>query len=153
MGVEVARVDPADDDARRCLSTYYAELAVRFDAGFDPTRQGVDDDAMRPPLGLLLLARLDGPAVACGALLFKAGLAKVKRMWVDPTVRGRGVGRTLLNALEAEAAAAGYDRVGLETNSALPEAISMYLNSGYVEVEPFDDEPYAERWFVKRLSA
>jgi GNAT superfamily N-acetyltransferase/DNA-binding PadR family transcriptional regulator len=151
--VVLERCDPEHPDAVHCLSTYYAELAQRFDAGFDPSRNRIDAPAMRPPAGLLLIARLYGTPVGCGALLLKPELAKIKRMWVDPSVRGLGLGHRLLAALEAEALAVGYATVGLETNSALGEAIGMYRANGYTEVEPFDDEPYAHHWFTKALRA
>ncbi len=149
--VEISRCDPAEPDARHCLRTYFAELAERFEAGFDPGQGPVDETALRPPAGVLLVARLHGVPVGCGALVHTAKLTKVKRMWVDRSVRGLGVGRRLLTALEDEAIRAGVTTLGLETNRALPEAIAMYASAGYQEVEPFDDEPYAHHWFTKSL--
>jgi GNAT superfamily N-acetyltransferase len=73
-------------------------------------------------------------------------------MWVAEEVRGLGVGRRILAALEDEAARLGFTRVRLETNRALIEAISLYRTSGYREVAPFNDEPYAHHWFEKDLS-
>jgi DNA-binding MarR family transcriptional regulator len=150
--VEITASDPATPDARYCLGTYFSELTERFKAGFDPTHSPVDDAAMRLPAGLFLVARLHGEPVGCGALLFLPTMAKIKRMWVSPSVRGLGVGRKMLTALESEATGAGATVLGLETNNALPEAIAMYESSGYREVEPFDDEPYAHRWFLKEAS-
>jgi ribosomal protein S18 acetylase RimI-like enzyme len=72
-------------------------------------------------------------------------------MWVDSTTRGLGVGRRLLTELEACAASHGAGSVRLETNRTLVEAISLYRSAGYVEVAPFNDEPYAHHWFVKQL--
>jgi ribosomal protein S18 acetylase RimI-like enzyme len=69
-------------------------------------------------------------------------------MWVSPSARGLGVGRRLLGELEARADA---DVVRLETNGTLAEAIALYRSAGYVEVAPFNDEPYAHHWFEKRL--
>ena len=71
-------------------------------------------------------------------------------MWVDPSVRGLGVGRRLLAELEAHAATQS-PVVRLETNGSLTEAIAMYRTAGYTEVERFNDEPYADHWFEKRL--
>ena len=72
-------------------------------------------------------------------------------MWVAPSARGLGVGRRLLSELEREAAHHGSDVVRLETNRSLTEAIALYRSSGYVEVDPFNDEPYAHHWFEKRI--
>jgi ribosomal protein S18 acetylase RimI-like enzyme len=72
-------------------------------------------------------------------------------MWVAPSARGLGVGRRLLSELEREAARHAIRIVRLETNQSLTEAIALYRSSGYVEVAPFNDEPYAHHWFEKRL--
>ena len=66
--------------------------------------------------------------------------------------RGLGLGRRLLAALEAEARALGLGTVQLETNQALVEAIALYHGAGYVEVPPFNADPYAHHWFDKRLT-
>lgn len=146
-------VDPVTGAARRCLHEYYQELDARFDAGYDP-EQGlpVDDDEMRPPRGLFVVASLRGDAVGCCALRFlAAGVAELNRMWVDPAVRGLGVGRRLLEDIETRAVEAGVRTLRLETNRSLTEAITMYRAAGFVEVDPFNDEPYATHWFQKRL--
>ncbi len=151
--VEVAVCHPAAPAARACLRAYAAELGRRFDAGFDPARSlPAGDQDMSPPAGLFLVATLHSEAVGCGGLMFHVGApAKVRRMWVAPTVRGLGVGRRLLAELEAQAAARGVTVLRLETNGALAEAISLYRSSGYREVAPFSDEPYAHHWFEKTL--
>jgi ribosomal protein S18 acetylase RimI-like enzyme len=72
-------------------------------------------------------------------------------MWVAPTARGLGLGRTLLNALEQHAARS-HPLARLETNRALEAAIRLYRSSGYVEVPAFNEEPYAHHWFEKNLT-
>jgi ribosomal protein S18 acetylase RimI-like enzyme len=72
-------------------------------------------------------------------------------MWVAPTARGLGVGRRILGALEEHARRHEVRVVHLETNKSLREAMSLYRSAGYVEVERFNDEPYAHHWFEKRL--
>ncbi len=74
-------------------------------------------------------------------------------MWVAPTARGLGLGRRLLRELEASAARRGATHARLETNRALTEAISLYRSAGYSEVAAFNDEPYADHWFEKRLDS
>ena len=145
--------DAASDDAQACLGAYYAELARRFPGGFDPGRSlHPDTHEFREPTGAFVLARLHGRAIGCGAVLFHDGApAYIKRMWVDDAVRGMGVGRRILVALEQAARDHGAASVTLETNASLTEAIAMYRASGYVEVEPFNDEVYADHWFEKRL--
>lgn len=151
--VEVAPVDPMHRDARHCLREYYAELDRRFDGGFDLEQSvAVALDDIRPPTGVFLLAHLRGEPVGCGALRTPgAGLGEIKRMWVDPSARGLGVGRRLLTELEERARAAGCRRVRLDTNGVLAEAIAMYRSAGYREVEAFNDDPYAQLYFEKPL--
>ncbi len=152
--VQVEPADAASDDARRCLSAYYDELARRFPGGFEPGRSlHPDTSEFAEPTGRFVLARLHGHAVGCGAVLFHDdGPAYIKRMWVDDSVRGMGVGRRILDALERAAREHGATSATLETNASLVEAIAMYRASGYVEVEPFNDEVYADHWFEKPLA-
>jgi DNA-binding MarR family transcriptional regulator/GNAT superfamily N-acetyltransferase len=151
--VEIAVEDPASPDARWCIGQYFDELNRRFDAGFDPTLGITAEPAeLVPPKGELLVARLRGRPVGCGALKFHdRAPAELKRMWVAPDARGLGLGRRLLAVLESHAAEAGARAVHLETNRSLKEAIQLYRSSGYREVAPFNDEPYAHHWFEKRL--
>ncbi|GAA5136942.1 bifunctional helix-turn-helix transcriptional regulator/GNAT family N-acetyltransferase [Pseudonocardia adelaidensis] len=154
--IEIAVTDPAHPDARHCVAAYFAELDSRFDAGFDADRSNpAPDDGLRPPAGLLLVARLGAEPVGCGALRFGPGfeaerVCEIKRMWVSSTVRGTGLGRRLLGELEAHAAKAGARLLRLETNRALAEAIALYRSAGYTEVPAFNDEAYARHWFEKR---
>jgi ribosomal protein S18 acetylase RimI-like enzyme len=73
-------------------------------------------------------------------------------MWVDPASRGLGVGRRVLETLESLARENGVKVLRLETNRALGEAIELYRSAGFVEVAPFNDEPYAHHWFAKTLA-
>jgi DNA-binding MarR family transcriptional regulator/GNAT superfamily N-acetyltransferase len=151
--VEVGIEDPTSTAARFCIESYFGELDTRFDSGFDPRRTNSPDFAeLIEPVGLLLVARLRDEPVGCGALKFDgADRADIKRMWVAPTARGLGVGRRLLTELEDRARERGMRVVQLETNKTLREAISLYRSAGYVEVDAFNDEPYAHHWFEKRL--
>jgi ribosomal protein S18 acetylase RimI-like enzyme len=72
-------------------------------------------------------------------------------MWVAEPARGLGIARRLLGELEAAARNAGATATRLETNETLAEAIAMYRSAGYVEVAPFNDEPFAHHWFAKEL--
>jgi DNA-binding MarR family transcriptional regulator/GNAT superfamily N-acetyltransferase len=147
--------DASTADAQWCIGQYFAELNTRFDSGFDPSRSiSASVEELTPPAGLLLLARLRGNAVGCGALKFHPNApTELKRMWVSREIRGLGVGRRLLVELEAQAVKAGALVVRLETNRSLVEAIQLYRDSGYREVERFNDEPYAHHWFEKDLGA
>jgi ribosomal protein S18 acetylase RimI-like enzyme len=151
--ISVAVADPASPDARWCFERYFAELAARFDAGFEPARSiSAQAHEITPPAGLLLIARMRQEPVGCGALKLHQGApAEIKRMWVAPHARGLGVGRRLLQELERHARAAEVAVLRLETNRTLIEAIALYRDAGYREVAAFNDEPYAHHWFEKRL--
>jgi DNA-binding MarR family transcriptional regulator/GNAT superfamily N-acetyltransferase len=149
--VEIAAADPGSADAHWCLAEYFRELGGRFDAGFDPAKSiSADADELTPPAGIFVLARLAGQPIGCGALKVKPRrIGEVKRMWVDAAARGLGVGRRLLETLEAEARNFGLRTLRLETNRSLVEAQALYRRTGYREVAPFNDEPYAHHWFEK----
>ena len=151
--VEIAIEDPSSDAAGRCLRSYFAELDSRFEAGFDPTRSiSADASELSGSTGLLLVGRLRGEPIGCGALkLHGRGPAEVKRMWVATAARGLGVGRRILGELERHARERGVEVLRLETNRSLGEAISLYRSAGFAEVAPFNDEPYAHHWFERRL--
>jgi DNA-binding MarR family transcriptional regulator/GNAT superfamily N-acetyltransferase len=145
--VRIVREDPASADARWCLGHYFAELNERFDAGFDPRR------TLPAAGGAFLIARLNGQPAGCGALKpLDADTAEIMRMWVDRPHRGLGIAARILEALEHEAVTAGQRTVRLYTNRSLAEAQRMYRSRGYVEIERYNDDPYADRFFEKRLA-
>lgn len=152
--LSIAVEPPASADARACVAAYIRELGHRFEAGFDPGNGNPtpDDEALTPPAGCFLVARLDGRAVGCGALRRLApGVGEIKRMWVAPEARGLGLSRRLLGALEDQARGLGLSRVRLDTNRSLSEAQSLYRSAGYREIARFNDNPYADFWFEKAL--
>jgi DNA-binding MarR family transcriptional regulator/GNAT superfamily N-acetyltransferase len=151
--VEISIIDPAHLYAQHCLREYFSELDRRFDTGFDPALSIPAAEAeMRQPAGQFLVATLRGDPIGCGGLKFHGRKpAEIKRMWVAEPARGLGVGRRMLTELEKHAADQGVRKVRLETNKSLVEAISLYRSAGYVEVAPFNDEPYAHHWFQKQI--
>jgi DNA-binding MarR family transcriptional regulator/GNAT superfamily N-acetyltransferase len=153
--IELRQVDPAGADAQRCLRAYVAELNRRApERGFDPSKGATaDPHEVRPPRGAFVLAYLRGEAIGCGAVKHQPDkVTDIKRMWIAESARGLGLGRRLLEHLESLAHEHGSNEAHLETSDVLPEAIRLYRSSGYVEVPPFNDEPFADRWFTKPLS-
>jgi DNA-binding MarR family transcriptional regulator/N-acetylglutamate synthase-like GNAT family acetyltransferase len=151
--VEISLEDPSSADARWCLAHYFAELAERFEEPFDPGRTLPADAAdLVPPSGAFVIARSGGEPAGCGALkTLQPGVGEIMRMWVDRPHRGLGIGARLLEALEDQAVALGHRRVRLYTNRSLGEAKSMYRANGYREIARYNDDPYANHWFEKRL--
>ena len=152
--VDIAVEDPCHPDVLHCFTRYANELDARFDGGFDAGKSiSANPEELTPPAGYCVVARLRGLPIGCGALkLHGAAPAELKRMWVDPSSRGLGVGRRLLESLEELAREHGVRVLRLETNRALKEAIELYRRAGFAEVAPFNDEPYAHHWFEKALS-
>jgi DNA-binding MarR family transcriptional regulator/GNAT superfamily N-acetyltransferase len=151
--VTIETVAPTSKDAEHCLTRYFTEIDERFEKGFHVEHSLVPDAGeFSPPTGLFVVARLRDRPIGCGALKLRGtGPADIKRMWVEETTRGLGVGRRILTELEDQARRRGVRTVQLETNRTLHEAIGLYRRAGYVEVEAFNDEPYGDHWFRKDL--
>jgi DNA-binding MarR family transcriptional regulator/GNAT superfamily N-acetyltransferase len=151
--VEIVEAAAASAEARWCLDQYFGELASRFEEGFDPSRDKSGEiGEMTPPVGVFMLARLEGAPVGCGGLKrVDAATGEIKRVWTAPSARGLGVARRIVRALEAAAREMGLTAVRLDTNRALTEAHQLYRSEGYREVERFGDNPYAHHWFAKPL--
>jgi ribosomal protein S18 acetylase RimI-like enzyme len=153
--VEVKVDVPDSADARWCIEQYYLELAERFDTGFDPIKSNpAPDEDLVPPRGYFVVARLDGHPVGCGVLKRKnPTTGEIKRMWTASYARRRGVARKVLHTLETIAREAGLTVLHLETNRTLAEAQALYRKEGYIEVDAFNEEPYAHHWFEKHLQS
>ncbi len=152
--VELRAVDPEEPNAQRCLRAYVAELNRRApDRGFDPSKGSTANPyEVRPPFGAFVVAYLRGEPIGCGAVKHHPGqVSDIKRMWIAESARGLGLGRRLLEHLEGIAREHGSREGRLETGDVLTEAIALYRSAGYVEVAPFNDEPFADRWFAKPL--
>ncbi len=152
--VEIASVDPEHPDARYCLTEYVAELNRRSERGFDPAVGATArPHEVRPPAGQFFVAYLHGEAIGCGAVKHHPDEpTEIKRMWIVPQARGLGLGRRLLETLEACAAASGARAARIETSAVLTEALSLYRSAGWVDVPAFNDEPFADHWFEKVLA-
>jgi ribosomal protein S18 acetylase RimI-like enzyme len=154
--VEITAADAASTQARWAMTQYFDELATRFSIdGFDvPGAIDSASTAYAPPSGLFLLATLDGETVGCAGLQhLDDDTSEIKRMWVSPSARGQGLAKRLLARLESETLASGRTVLVLDTNATLTEAISLYEGQGYVAIERYNDNPYAQRWFRKTLES
>jgi GNAT superfamily N-acetyltransferase len=152
--VQITPVDPEHLDAQYCLAEYVAELNRRSPRGFDPSVGATAlPHEVRPPSGQFVVAYLHGEPIGCGAVKHHADAPdEIKRMWIAPQARGLGLGRRLLETLEACATARGARVAHIETSAVLTEAVSLYRSTGWVEVPRFNDEPFADHWFEKELA-
>lgn len=132
MRIDVTSYD--HPDAVALVAEVQQEYVVRYGSE-DGTP--VDPAEFAPPRGLFLVAYVDGTPAACGGWRAYETGVELKRMYVTPAFRGRGLARAMLAAIERTAAEAGYRRVILETGQRQPEAIALYLSSGYEPVPSF----------------
>jgi ribosomal protein S18 acetylase RimI-like enzyme len=110
--------------------------------------------AYSPPTGRLLVAEADGELIGCVALRPRApGVCELKRLYVRPAYRGRGLGRRLLETLLAEAVAAGYREAVFDTLQSMTEALALYRSLAFEPTEPYNDHPVCGTlWFRKTLT-
>jgi GNAT superfamily N-acetyltransferase len=132
----IERADPACEAARALLQAMSDEMEATYDvvgAGSTVPPEVLDEG------GAFVLAWSGAEAVGCGAIhRVGADLGEVKRMYVAPAARGRGVGRAILDALEDLAREVGYARLRLETGARQPAAMRMYERAGYRRTECYD---------------
>ena len=137
--LEVRRVGIDSEVAVRFILALNAELdAIYPEEGANHFR--LDEEETAPGRGAFVIAFLDGHPVGCGAIRrLDAGTAELKRMYVDPGARGRGVGRAILSALESEARDLDAERLVLEAGDRQIEAMALYRRCGFRRIPPFGE--------------
>ncbi|WP_432562462.1 GNAT family N-acetyltransferase [Kineococcus sp. SYSU DK003] len=150
------REEPPGGDAGRFLrSAFWSEVSEIADLPADedgaPPGDLVD---LVPPRGAFVVAvRGDEPLGCVGVRELADSSVEVKRLYVSGAARGLGVGRRLLTWCEDWARSRGAARLVLDTHGALTAARGLYGSAGFVEVEPYNDNPHAQLWFAKALTS
>jgi putative acetyltransferase len=123
------------------VAALIAELDAYQDTLYPPeSRHQLDMASLKQSNVLFAVARDDaGHAVGCGAVVLCAEFGELKRMYVSPRVRGQGVAKKLLAALESQAIGSGCTLLRLETGPYQPEALALYAAAGYERRGPFGD--------------
>jgi GNAT superfamily N-acetyltransferase len=135
-GLEIVDEDPRSPVGWDLMDRLMDDVAERY--GDDDRPADLVPDGTETDDGAFLVAYADGHAVGCAALRpVGAGVGELKRMYVDPKMRGHGIGAALLAAVEARAATLGYSRLTLETGLMQPEAVSLYASRGWERIEPY----------------
>ena len=120
------------------------------------SHHGIDIAALMAPEVRFAVARdTQGGALGIGAVVLQPAFGELKRMYVPPAHRGRGIARALLATLEAQARAAGVGALRLETGIRQPEALALYEGAGFVRCGPFGDyvdDPFSV-FMVKPLTS
>jgi len=130
----IEQVTAATDRARALLAELDAELCAAY---APEQRHGLSLDRLFRPDVMFFIARLDGTPVGCGGVAFDGELAEVKRMYVRPPARGRGVAPAVHARLEHEARARGIELLVLETGDAQHAAIRLYERAGFTRCPAF----------------
>jgi GNAT superfamily N-acetyltransferase len=129
---ELRAVGYADPVAQHLVERVQQEYVIRY-GGRDAAV--VDPAEFSPPLGLFLVAEVDGVPAGCGGWRAHGnGVAELKRMYVEPAFRRRGVAALVLADLERSAAAAGHHHLLLNSGDRQPEALALYARAGYTPV-------------------
>jgi len=138
-GVLVQRGDILSSAARALIEALNAELSSRYPEP-GATHFRLDPGEVADGQGAFLIASSSGKPVGCGAVRrIEARTGEIKRMYVSPDARGRGIGRAVLAALEAEARALGIVRLVLETGLRQGEALALYEGAGFSQIPPFGE--------------
>lgn len=151
--MEVRRESYAGSVAQAFASALAAELLGRYGGRHSSGAEPPASD-FEPPDGRFLVGYEEGEPVACGGVCrYDDGTAELRRMFVVPVARGRGLARQLLVALEEEARSLGYSAVRLETGNRQPDAIGLYESAGYGRIARYGPYVDDERsvCFEKRL--
>jgi len=143
---------PAQIAQARELFLEYAEslgFSLCFQS-FDQELSGLPGD-YAPPDGRLLVAEYRGQLAGCVALhRLESEVCEMKRLYLRPQLRGRGVGRALAETVIAEARAIGYRKMRLDTVApVMPNAVAMYRQLGFVEIEPYRLNPIAGALYME----
>lgn len=151
--VDFRVADPAEPPASELLAAMVDEVSAAYGTRIDqPGAPTATAEELSPPVGVCLVGYLDGRPVCVGAVKrLEDGLAEIKRMYVVPEARGRGVARALLAALERSARMLGYSRVRLDTGPKQAPAEAMYRSAGYREIGNYNANPFATFFGEKSL--
>ena len=138
LAVEIEQATSASDEVRAVIAELDEELAEHYD---EVQRHGLSLDALFQPHVRFFVARSGGAAVGCGGIALFADFAEVKRMYVRPDARGKGVADVIIAKLTVEVLDAGLSILRLETGTHQVAALRFYRRCGFQACDAF--EPYA----------
>ena len=137
--IEISREDIHSPVASTLILDLNSELSSRYpEEGANHFR--LDADEVEEGKGAFLVTHVDGKPVGCGAIRrLDANTAEIKRMYVVPDARGKGIGRAILTALETESRRLNVHKIVLETGDRQPEALALYASSGFDRINRYGE--------------
>lgn len=151
--MEFRTVNAAEPPASELIDAMIDEMVPLYGRIDRPGMPVAGPEQFGPPGGAFLVGFDDDGRAVCAGGLKRLGddVVELKRMYVVPEARGRGVARVLLAALEDAARDLGYARARLDTGPKQPHAERLYRSAGYTDIENFNDNPEASFWGEKPL--
>lgn len=155
--ISIQTADPDSIEASVIMRAYLGEVASRYykrpATPAEVDRALVDEPCvnLQGASGALFLAMEKGRAVACAGVRFGGDVAELTKVFTLPTHRGKGKASELLDHAERACRDRGAITLRLDTRAELAEACALYERLGFVRVEPFNQEPYSDRWYAKKL--
>ncbi len=149
--IEIRPASSDESPGRELITAMLAELDALYGKrkGFRPT---ATPDELTPPTGGFFVAWKGHQPVACGGFKQLEGtLAEIKRIYVIPKFRSRGIASDLLGYVEERAREAGYERVRLQHGADQPHALALYTGAGYHAIDDYNGNVYAAHWAEKTL--
>jgi GNAT superfamily N-acetyltransferase len=141
-----------DPVARELIAAMIEDLLPLYGRIDGEDAPSAKPEEMGPPSGsFVVLHEGSVPVAGGGVKRLDDENAEIKRMYVRPDARGRGVARRLLSELETSARNLGYTRVRLDTGPRQPHALALYLSAGYREIPDYNGNPFASYWFEKEI--
>ena len=141
-----------DATAHALLAEYFAYREATFPSAAGYVTTFPAPAQFEHPTGVFVVVEVEGENVGCGGIRsLSSGSFEVKHLWLRPAIQGRGLGRALLAELEGRARQLGATELVLDTNASLEAAGGLYRSSGYVDIEPYNDNPNATNWYAKTL--
>jgi putative acetyltransferase len=148
QSLEIERESLTSNVASALIATLNAELSALYPEP-GATHFSLDPSEVAPGSGIFVVARWDGRPIGCGALRsvrdatlvreLGPGVGELKRMYVAPEARGKGIGRALLDRLESEARTLGLTQLVLETGTRQVEALALYRRAGFKEIPAYGE--------------
>ena len=152
--VRIEALDPTDPRSQSAITQFLNEMVERV--GADVLEIDVAHEAREDSGKNFFIVALDEKdnVVGCASLRqFEPQVGQIRRMWVNQVLRGHGIGRRLLSALEGAGAVAGFEFIRLEVYEALSEAVLLFETSGYMQVDPWEESPPDLKAYQKQLVA